>query len=45
MGYESERGSRMRLAKKGVLVIIIGVIAITCKHEGVLVITIRTRRC
>jgi hypothetical protein len=42
MGYESDRESRMRLATKGVLVILIGVIVFTCKHEGVLVITIQT---
>jgi hypothetical protein len=32
----------MRLATSGVLVIFIGVIVITRKHEGVLVITIQT---
>ena len=44
-GYEWVRGNRTRPATKGVLVIKIGVIAITYKPRGVIEITIQTSRC
>jgi hypothetical protein len=44
-GYEWVRGKRTKPATKGVLVIKIGVIAITYKPRGVIEITIQTSRC
>jgi hypothetical protein len=44
-GYEWVRGNRTKPATKGVLVIKIGVIAITYKPRGVIEITIQTSRC
>jgi hypothetical protein len=44
-GYEWVRGNRTRPATKGVLVIKIGVIAITYKPRGVIAIAIQTSRC
>jgi hypothetical protein len=41
-GYEWVRGNRTRPATKGVLVLKIGVIAITYKPRGVIEITIQT---